>query len=104
MPLIEAAKEEAKTTNAPPLVRRLVGRPDADERWDELSIEQRRTVLRAVVNIRLNKARTRGVRTLEPGRITLVFAGEPGFRDQPRYARVSVPSQGPVLAAEPGTE
>lgn len=88
-PLIEEARLEAQEMNAPPLVRRLVGRPDVQEIWDdELTIEQQRTVLRAVVNIRLNRARARGVRTIEPGRITLRYFGQSGFRDQPRYARV----------------
>ncbi len=101
VPQIEAAKAEAQEMNAPPLVRRLVGRPDVQEIWDEkLTIEQQRTVLRAVVNIRLNRARSRGVRTIEPGRITLRFFGQPGFRDQPRYARADV--RGPAAAA--GTE
>lgn len=99
VPQIEAAKAEAQELDAPPLVRRLVGRPDVPEIWDdELTIEQQRTVLRAVVNIRLNKARSRGVRTIEPGRVTLRFFGQPGFRDQPRYARG--PVHGPVAAAE----
>jgi site-specific DNA recombinase len=99
VPQIEAAKLEAQDMDAPPLVRRLVGRPDVQEIWDdELTIEQQRTVLRAVVNIRLNKARSRGVRTIEPGRITLRFFGQPGFRDQPRYARVT--SRAPVAAGE----
>jgi hypothetical protein len=101
VPQIEAAKAEAQAMDAPPLVRRLVGRPDVQEIWnDEFTIEQQRTVLRAVVNIRLNKARSRGVRTIEPGRITLRFYGDPEFRDQPRYARGSVPAP----AAESGTE
>ena len=101
VPQIEAAKAEAQAMDAPPLVRRLVGRPDVQDIWnEELTIEQQRTVLRAVVNIRLNKARSRGVRTIEPGRITLRFYGHPEFRDQPRYARGSVPAP----AAESGTE
>jgi DNA invertase Pin-like site-specific DNA recombinase len=101
VPQIEAAKAEAQEMNAPPLVRRLVGRPDVQEIWDEkLTIEQQRTVLRAVVNIRLHRARSRGVRTIEPGRISLRFFGQPGFRDQPRYVRADV--RGPAAAA--GTE
>lgn len=101
VPQIEAARLEAREMNAPPLVRRLVGRPDVQEIWnDELTIEQQRTVLRAVVNIRLNRARARGVRTIEPGRVTLTYFGSREFRDQPRYAR------GPVhgLAAAGETE
>jgi DNA invertase Pin-like site-specific DNA recombinase len=101
VPQIEAAKAESQEMNAPPLVRRLVGRPDVQEIWDEeLTVEQQRTVLRAVVNIRLNRARSRGVRTIEPGRITLRFYGQPGFRDQPRYGRAD--ARGPAAAA--GTE
>jgi site-specific DNA recombinase len=99
VPQIEAAKVEAMAMDAPPLVRRLVGNPAAQEIWDEeLRVEQRRTVLRAVVNIRLNRARSRGVRTIEPGRITLTFYGDAGFRDQPRYVRG--PVRGPAAAAE----
>jgi site-specific DNA recombinase len=99
VPQIEAARLEAQELNAPPLVRRLVGRPDVQEIWDgELTIEQQRTVLRAVVNIRLNRARSRGVRTIEPGRITLRFFGQEDFREQPRYARA--PSRGRAAAGE----
>jgi hypothetical protein len=106
LPQIELAKREAKVTSAPPLVRRLIGRPDVEEIWDdELKIEQRRTVLRAVVNIHLHKARTKGVRSIEPGRVTLTFAGEPGFRDQPRYAPAGAPAQlAPGLVAVSGTQ
>lgn len=101
MPQIEAARREAQDMDAPPLVRRLVGRSDVQEVWnEELTIEQQRTVLRAVVNIRLNRARSRGVRTIEPGRITLRFFGQPEFRDQPRYARAS--SRGRAAAGETG--
>jgi DNA invertase Pin-like site-specific DNA recombinase len=101
-PLIDTAKAEAAVTGAPPLVRSLVGRPDVDERWDDLSFEQRRTVLRAVVNVRLNKARSRGVRSIEEGRVTLTFHGEPGFTARPRYARAPVP--GSRTAPAPGSE
>lgn len=101
VPQIEAAKREAQEMNAPPLVRRLVGNPDIQEIWDdELTIEQQRTVLRAVVNIRLNRARARGVRSIEPGRVTLRFFGQPGFRDQPRYARGPVHAQDSAAGTE----
>lgn len=79
-PQIQAAKDEAEEMHAPPIVRSLIGSDDVDRRWNnELTIEQRRAVLRSVVNIRLNKARARGVRTIEPGRIELTFVGEEGF-------------------------
>ncbi|MFJ8804228.1 recombinase family protein [Streptomyces sp. NPDC102487] len=88
LPQIEAAKEEAMVSTAPPLVRRLLGNPHADHIWNnELSIEQRRSVLRAVVNVTLNRARSRGVRSIEPGRITLTFVGQEGFRARPRHVR-----------------
>lgn len=79
MPQIEKAKEESERLNVPPVLRGLVGRPNVDAIWQDMTIEQRRTVLRAVVNIRLMKARAGGVRKIEPGRIVLTFYGEPGF-------------------------
>lgn len=94
VPQIEAARREAQAMDAPPLVRRLVGNPDAQDIWNgELTIEQQRTVLRAVVNIRLNRARAKGVRSIEPGRVTLRYFSQPGFRDQPRYVRAPLPAQ-----------
>ncbi|MFF2650541.1 recombinase family protein [Streptomyces sp. NPDC058045] len=81
-PLIDEAKREAEEMTAPPLLRRIVGRPldETDQLWNEsLTVEQQRTVLRTVVNIRLNRARAKGVRSIEPGRINLTFVGEPGF-------------------------
>ena len=101
VPQIDAARREAQATNAPPLVRRLVGNPDAEDIWnDELTIEQRRTVLRAVVNVRLNKARSKGVRSIEPGRVVLRFFGQPEFRDQPRYARAPLTVQAAAAETE----
>lgn len=101
LPMIRAAKDAAGEIVAPPLVGRLVESEDRDVIWsDELTIEQRRSVLRSVVNIRLNKARARGVRVVEPGRIELVFTDEPGFRARPRYARAIARAQGRAPAAE----
>ncbi|MFF9205096.1 recombinase family protein [Streptomyces sp. NPDC014986] len=91
-PQIAAAEEEARVVEAPPLVRGLLNADDLDDRWEALAIEQQRTVVRACVNVRLNRARARGVRSIEPGRITLVFAGEAGFRAQLRRARGNVPA------------
>lgn len=105
VPQIEAAKRESRQMTAPPLVRRLVGSPDVDRIWnEELTIEQRRTVLRTVVNVRLHRARAKGVRAIQPGRIAMVFVGQSGFRDQLRYARATVPAQEPGPAAGVGTE
>jgi DNA invertase Pin-like site-specific DNA recombinase len=96
IPQIEKAKADAEEVHAPPLLRGLVGRPDVDTIWnDRLTIEQRRAVLRGVVNIQLHKARARGVRSIEPGRVQLTFVGEEGFRSAWRRG------PGPALVPAP---
>ncbi|MGW1840872.1 recombinase family protein [Streptomyces sp. NPDC002067] len=81
LPQIAEAQEEAEfIRSAPQLVQNLVGQHDIEERWEALSMPQRRKVVRAVVNVRLHKARARGVRKIEPGRISLVFVGDPRFQ------------------------
>ena len=47
--------------------------------WDRMTIPQVRHVIRRCVNVRLNKARYNGVRGIEPGRVVLTFASDPGF-------------------------
>jgi hypothetical protein len=100
-PLIETARAESEVVQAPPLLRKLIGKEDVAERWADLTMEQRRTVLRASVNIRLNRARARGVRRIEPGRIELTFRGEEGFV----LSRASTSRRGPgrVRAVGGGT-
>jgi DNA invertase Pin-like site-specific DNA recombinase len=93
LPLIKKATQDTEVVEAPPLVRGLIAAEDVEARWDALTVEQQRTVVRACVNVRLNRARARGVRSIEPGRVTLVFAGEEGFRVQPRHARGNVPAR-----------
>lgn len=93
MPQIEEAKKASETLNVPPALRGLIGRPDVDARWQQMSIAQRRTVLRSVVNIRLMKARVSGIRTIEPGRVQLTFYGEPGFVSDWRRAPAAQPQQ-----------
>lgn len=86
-PQIDKARAEAREAHVPPVLRDLLGRPrlDVDRAWSEqLTLTQRRTVLRLVVTIRLFKARTRGIKVIEPGRVTLAFFGEPGFRPAAR--------------------
>lgn len=100
VPLLEA---EQKKLEAPrgvsPLLLRLLTADDPDLVWNgrpagpsdpgspALSLEQKREVIRSVVTVRLHRASRLGVRTLEPGRITLSFVGEPGFRDRPLRGR-----------------
>ncbi|MBX7464872.1 recombinase family protein [Streptomyces sp. MAG02] len=83
LPQIKQAEEEARPDNMPDFLRKLVGNPNADEAWFALHITQKRWILRRVVTVRLFKARKPGVRRIEPGRITLSFIGEPGFRAEP---------------------
>lgn len=101
-PLIEAARVQAEAVNVPPLLRGIIGRPNVDAIWEDMTIEQRRAVLRAVVNIRLMKARTSGIRTIEPGRVNLTFYGEPGFIRGWRRGPAPTPGED-AQAAESGT-
>jgi DNA invertase Pin-like site-specific DNA recombinase len=80
VPQIEKAQLESEEAGVPPLLRGLVGAEDVEERWEDMSIAQRRDVLRAVVNVQLNPARAQGVRAIEPGRIEMVYVGHPKFR------------------------
>lgn len=90
LPQIEQARAEAETAHVPQLLRNLLGRPrpDVERIWNEqLTLHQQRAVLRLVVTVRLFKARAPGVRRIEPGRVTLTFYGEPGFRAASAGAR-----------------
>lgn len=80
VPLIKKARTESKSKVVPEIVRDLLGNPDAEVMWDALTMGQRRFVLRHVVTVRIFKARTKGVRTIEPGRVMLSYFGQPGFR------------------------
>lgn len=105
LPKLEAARKELQTTTGvSPLLLSLLNAPDPDLVWNgaagedgrpavaALTVEQRREVIRSVVTVRLHKSRRRGVGGLEPGRITLSFVGEPGFRERP----LRVPETGPA--------
>lgn len=92
----------ASATGVPELVQRLLAAPDPEVVWNGspasddaparpgLTLEQKRQAIRRIVTVRLCKARARGVKKIEPGRVQLSFVGEPGFRDGPRHARGSV--------------
>lgn len=98
-----------------PLLLRLLEADDPDDVWNgsvatrvspavpALTLEQKREVIRKVVTVRLRKASRRGIRHVEPGRIALAFAGEPGFRDRPLRAPGSAPDQASARAAGAGT-
>lgn len=80
MPQLDEAQAAAEVTSAPPVLRRLLRAEDVEKVWEGLTVPQRRTVLRTIVTVRLFKARARGVRKIEPGRITLSFVGQEEFR------------------------
>ena len=84
LPMIAMAEQRIQqlVTVGDPLVDQLLMAPAGRiaEVWRSFGMSQRRHVLRRSLNVVLNKARTRGVRTLEEGRITLTFLGEPGFK------------------------
>jgi DNA invertase Pin-like site-specific DNA recombinase len=116
-PKLEAAREKLRSfTGVSPLLLRMLAASDPDVVWngrpatDEgpgspgLSIEQKREVIRKVVTVRLYKAAKRGrSRSVDPGRIKLSFVGEPGFRDRPLRAPVTVPAGLPGPARSPET-
>ncbi|WKD36566.1 recombinase family protein [Streptomyces xanthophaeus] len=86
LPMIEEAQKTARPpAELPDLLRELVGNSRAGSVWEDLELDQQRMVLRLVVTPRLFRASRPGVRSLEPGRITLSYRGQPGFMgDRPR--------------------
>ncbi|MET8475374.1 recombinase family protein [Streptomyces sp. NPDC006422] len=103
LPQIAAAREAAHPQVIPEAVRGLLGNPRAESMWEGLLLEQRRLVLRTVVTIRLNKASRPGIRTIEPGRISLSFYGQPGFKAIRRRARATAPPPAGPRARPSGT-
>lgn len=102
MPRIEDLKGRLeKASGVPAVVHQLLSTEDPAGVWNGLEIEQRRWLVRHVVTVRLFKARTRGVRKIEPGRITLSFLGTDGFRAQ--RLRAPEPGRGSVAAEAPGS-
>ncbi|MFH9248176.1 recombinase family protein [Streptomyces lydicus] len=102
LPKIREAREKSAVLSLPvsPLVESLLGAPDVESIWDGLLLEQKRTVIREIVTVRLHHAHVKGAQTIRPGRITLSFVGQPGFRGVSRPGRgSSLPQQD-----EAGTE
>ncbi|MFJ8345127.1 recombinase family protein [Streptomyces sp. NPDC094153] len=95
MPKLEAERKKLQSlTGVSPVLLGLLEAEDPDVVWGRLSLEQQREVVRKVVTVRLHRARKPGVRKLEPGRVTLAFVGEPGFRARPLRAPESAPERG----------
>jgi len=72
LPQIERLQDRVQRAMVPPVLRGLLGAPDADARWNALVLERRRMVLRACVAVTVSPGR-RGVRRIEPGRVDLRF-------------------------------
>ncbi|MFJ4624303.1 recombinase family protein [Streptomyces sp. NPDC088812] len=114
MPRLEAERKKLEgPRGVSPLLLRLLTAEDPDVVWNGrpatrtqpevpgLSLEQKREVIRSVVTVRLHKASRLGMRTLEPGRITLSFVGEPGFRNRPLRVPGASRAAGSGLFAAP---
>lgn len=106
LPRIEELRAQLeKATGVPAIVHRLLAAEDPAVVWNGrvgeqgMTIEQKRWLVRHVVTVRLYKARSRGVRRIEPGRVTLSFLGTEGFRAR----RLSVPAPAGAPAPAGGT-
>ncbi|HZU54892.1 MAG TPA: recombinase family protein, partial [Actinocrinis sp.] len=70
LPRIEAARTRAQDPGVPPVLRLLASAgPGVGDVWEQLDVTEKRTALRGLVRIRLNRA-GRGVRAIRPGRFT----------------------------------
>lgn len=78
-PLIEAARQTAKPRTVPSVVRNLLASKDPYALWETYELQQQRAVLRLCMTVRLHRATVRGVRSIEPGRVTIAYRDQPGF-------------------------
>ncbi len=78
-PLIAAAKQAARPRVVPNVLLDLLETDDVDGLWNDYDLQQQRAVLRLCVTVRLHVSPVRGVRSIEPGRVTMAFRGQPGF-------------------------
>lgn len=88
-PRIAALEEKLREAQAgtPPVLRSLVSTDDVEAVWAGMDLARKRAVIRTVVRVRLNQARARGVRRIEPGRVEMTFVGQPGFVPSQRANR-----------------
>lgn len=71
-PLIDAARERARSADVPPILSRLAG-AGAREVWAALDLPERRDAIRAVMTVQLNKAHAHGARYITEDRYTIEF-------------------------------
>lgn len=70
LPQIEEARQRMQPAFFHPVLSDLAC-PNARQVWAELDLAQKRAALRALGTIKLNRARSRGVRAIEPGRVQM---------------------------------
>ncbi|MFF7452169.1 MULTISPECIES: recombinase family protein [unclassified Streptomyces] len=116
VPKLEAERKKLReVTGVSPLLLALLSAPDPQEVWHGrpaeggrpgtpgLSLEQKREVIKKVVTVRLWRASRSGIQHLEEGRVTLAFAGEEGFRDEPLRVPANAHGSGALGRAGSGT-
>ncbi|MFI8301499.1 recombinase family protein [Streptomyces nigra] len=112
LPKLEAERTTLREiTGVDPVLMSLIHAPDPDLVWNgseaearpALSLDQKRSVIRKIVTVRLWPTSTPGVRRIEDGRVTLTFVGEAGFRDRPLRAPVSGSAPAEARGAGAGT-
>ncbi|MFF4369687.1 recombinase family protein [Streptomyces sp. NPDC001594] len=92
-PLIAAARQAARPAVVPEVLLNLLEATDPGALWDGYDLQQQRSVLRLCCTVRLHKASVRGVRSIEEGRVTLAFEGEPGFMGGLRRGQTPPPER-----------
>jgi DNA invertase Pin-like site-specific DNA recombinase len=71
LPQIEAAEKQARTAVTSPLVAAMAG-PDARRQWARMTVKDRRTVVRALVEVVINPS-TAGTRRFNPTDIEVIW-------------------------------
>jgi hypothetical protein len=87
LPEIEQAEERSRRTGLPPIVGDVAG-PDAAEKWDRLSIAQKREVVSALCRVEIRKSGTAG--KFDPGSIFVIFYGSDGAEDETEAVALSL--------------
>ncbi|MFJ8163863.1 recombinase family protein [Streptomyces sp. NPDC096136] len=93
VPLITAARQAARPAVVPEVLLNLLEATDPNVLWDRYDLQQQRSVLRLCLTVRLHKASARGVRSIEPGRVSLAYEGEPGFMGGLRRGQTPPPER-----------
>lgn len=76
--LVEAQAAAESYTTASPVLLQLLGQDDVEARWEALTMEKKRLVLKEVAVIKLNPALHRGNSTLYEGRIVMTLGPRGG--------------------------